>query len=259
MVKIEKLMEDIKILRAGCGCVEKIHSATELAQYMGFDNLSDKHKSSRLIAVIETLFEDAKKVDSLLLALNLLKPYENIHSVNKRRLAYYNDYLSNDKLTNITDTLRKREDKLIEELANFIVLAKENGTLKAIIDAAPKELKLPAARMQKDISSKDNSALSPDKDENNGGATISGIDGGFQSLIEPLVKIFPESLQESMRPKDKNKKRDNSALSPDKDENNGGATISGIDGGFQSLIEPLVNKLPKSLQEYLRPKDKNKK
>ena len=147
----DKLKIEIRNLRAGRGCIDKINGMTELKNVMGFTYESDEHRSSCLISVITAFFKDALQADMLLLSLNLLKGYEYIDSVDERRLKYYKDYLSHKKKLsekNISNTLSKRENNIIKQLAHLIVEAKEKNKLKEIIETAPKGLKLPEPRYQ---------------------------------------------------------------------------------------------------------------
>jgi hypothetical protein len=132
--KIESLESEIKELRHRRGFLTNIIRNTQknLITMMGCpDDSSKEYKASCLRALINEFFKDGEQADYLLLGLNLLKGYENINSVNERRLKYYNDYLSHEKLKgNIADTLRKREDNFISDFTHELIAAHQNDNIK---------------------------------------------------------------------------------------------------------------------------------
>ena len=206
------LENTIKSLRHGQGCIDKINGkiAKPLIEIMGVLDESGKYKASCLIALINRFFESGEHTDLLLLGLNLLKGYEDIESANQRRLKYYEDYLRHENLKNPKDTLRKREDKLIEQLSNQILEAKRNQTLGGIIKAAPRELELPEPRYRKNISPP-HEDISTDKHVDGGQSKISGENESMSKAFEPFFSSLKSSfgkkqvnkLQKKLFPQDK--------------------------------------------------------
>jgi hypothetical protein len=139
--QVKALQDELSSLRRDSA--KSIGAIDKLAKYMGCADAKNDVKMLYLIALIRHVFRNlpkdkaSQKIDTLLVAFNQHDEFKKFENVNDRRKAYYETYLMHKKiLKSPENTLRRREDKSIKQIANY-VLGTTNlpDILKKAVDA----------------------------------------------------------------------------------------------------------------------------
>ncbi len=142
MPSVERIKNDLLDLRKN-GCAKHIGMSTDLLRAMGCQSASIEKKISCVITLVQMLVYEPDQAEELLAALGLLKGYETIAELGKRRRLYYKNAYPDGKSKRPESFLHKRENVVIEHLAKRIAATPD---LPAILAKAPEEPKYPVPR-----------------------------------------------------------------------------------------------------------------